>query len=148
MKVLMLEPVQRGFSLIELMIVVAILGILAAVAVPAYQQYIGRAQAAESFELISGLKTPLADWLSAKGGWPHTLNSISGQQSGKYVASIGLQGAVGSTGTLTVTATFRATGVAQGLENTVIGWSTTDARIWNCIPGTVPLGYLPPVCKN
>lgn len=55
----MKKQIQQGFTLIELMIVVAIIGILAAVAIPAYQDYTAKAQAAEMYSLMAGLKTPL-----------------------------------------------------------------------------------------
>ncbi len=65
-----MRSVQKGFTLIELMIVVAIIGILAAVALPAYQDYTIRAQIAEGPSLTGGLKTAINDFYAAKGSWP------------------------------------------------------------------------------
>ena len=66
----MKRSLQKGFTLIELMIVVAIIGILAAVALPAYQDYTIRAQASEGIALTSGLKTSVGDFYATKGTWP------------------------------------------------------------------------------
>ena len=63
----MMKNIQKGFTLIELMIVVAIIGILAAVAIPAYGDYTARAQAAEAFTLMDGLKTPLTELYTSNG---------------------------------------------------------------------------------
>lgn len=63
----MMKQVQKGFTLIELMIVVAIIGILAAVAIPAYQDYTAKAQASEAMTLLGGLKTPLSEAISQGG---------------------------------------------------------------------------------
>ena len=65
-----MKKVQQGFTLIELMIVVAIIGILAAIAIPAYQDYTQRAQVGEAFTLISGAKTAIAEFAQTNGAYP------------------------------------------------------------------------------
>ena len=67
----MKKQLQKGFTLIELMIVVAIIGILAAVALPAYQDYTVRTQVSEAMSLISGAKNGYGDFISARGRLPN-----------------------------------------------------------------------------
>ena len=78
---------QKGFTLIELMIVVAIIGVLAAVAVPAYNDYIQRAQASEAFSEIGGMKTAISMFAQENGTYPIAADiatGIGGPVTGKY----------------------------------------------------------------
>jgi type IV pilus assembly protein PilA len=80
---------HKGFTLIELMIVVAIIGILAAIAIPQYQNYVARAQVAEGLAIASGAKTAVAEYRTTTGEWPED-NEAAGLADrdtikGKYV---------------------------------------------------------------
>ena len=89
-----MKKIQQGFTLIELMIVVAIIGILAAVAIPAYSEYTAKAQASEIYSLMAGLKTPLSENSGALGGivacQQFMANNGSAVTTGRSVASIAL----------------------------------------------------------
>jgi type IV pilus assembly protein PilA len=98
----MLKQVQKGFTLIELMIVVAIIGILAAIAIPAYQDYTIRAKVTEGIGLADAAKTSVAEAYESgdmKGVTALALGWVATQNSSKYVTSV----AVAGTGIITVT---------------------------------------------
>ena len=102
----MMNKLQRGFTLIELMIVVAIIGILAAIAIPAYQDYTIRAQVTEGLNLAGDIKAGVAEWFSNTGDWPVNIGALgvgvgsgggSGDptaKQGKYVKSISVDNGV------------------------------------------------------
>jgi len=100
----MLKQVQKGFTLIELMIVVAIIGILAAIAIPAYQDYTIRAQVTEGLNLADAVKTSVAEYYANNGTWPVGLTGANpalgytSNPSGKYVTNVDVL-----TGTIQIT---------------------------------------------
>lgn len=144
----------QGFTLIELMIVVAIIGILAAIAIPAYQDYIARAQASEALELFSGVKAPLSEYFADRGAWPATPAEIGLNTSGKYVVSsvefVG--GGSGTTTTLALKATFKTFGISRAIQGKQMLFETTDAgATWRCYSAGgasgINLRYLPSACR-
>ena len=149
-----MKYLQKGFTLIELMIVVAIIGILAAVAIPAYQDYTARAQATEAVELLSGGKTPMAEYYADKGVWPMASSSVMGNTIGKYTAGVAMTTGAGLTPpVMKLTATMKAVGVNSKVASGTISLATVDGgKVWSC---TVPVGsgtaidlkYRPAACR-
>jgi type IV pilus assembly protein PilA len=142
-----MQRMQKGFTLIELMIVVAIIGILAAVAIPAYQDYTKRARVTEGLGLADGAKTAVAEYYSTQNAWP-TDNSAAGLAtniSGNAVTSV-----IVGTGIITVTYNTKVT-AAGGATVTLSPSDTGGSIAWACAPGgTTPLDpkYLPSNCRS
>ncbi|MBI2313378.1 MAG: pilin [Betaproteobacteria bacterium] len=141
---------KKGFTLIELMIVVAIIGILAAVAIPAYQDYIARSQVTEAVQMLGGGKTPIAEFYADKGYWPSTAASVMGNTGpAKYVSTVSLTGGAGAqTSSLTLTATMRDTGVSSTITGKTLLLTTADGgKNWTCVSGNIDTKFLPAACK-
>jgi type IV pilus assembly protein PilA len=149
-----MKSLQKGFTLIELMIVVAIIGILAAVAIPAYQDYIARAQVSEAVNLLGSGKTPMAEFFSSQGAWPSDAATVMGNTTGKYTASVSIAGGANATTSfLTLAATMGTAGVNSNVSNSSVGLNTTDGgRVWTCFttgaPGNPIAGrFVPSNCR-
>jgi type IV pilus assembly protein PilA len=149
----MKKRIEKGFTLIELMIVVAIIGILAAVAIPAYQDYIARSQVSEAVNLLGSGKTPFAEYFQDKGLWPAATVDVMGNTSGKYTASVEITGTPDTTapGAITLMATMMSSGVNSNITSGTVLLETADGgKVWDCKSGgTTPLGakYLPGACR-
>lgn len=135
---------QKGFTLIELMITVAIVGILAAVALPAYQDYTIRAQVTEGISLASGAKSAVSEYHSNKGTLPDDDEEAGfGGASGKYVSEV----AIGENGV--ITATFGGEANSNLADKTIS--LTPDATgtnlVWTCSSDDIEEKYLPTSCK-
>jgi type IV pilus assembly protein PilA len=142
-----MKQIQKGFTLIELMIVVAIIGILAAVAIPAYNDYIARAQVSEAVSLMSGGKTPMAEYYADKGEWPSTASDVMGNVGGKYTSAITITAGASLPTIVTLTARMKDAGINASITSKTVTLSSTDGKTWICQTGDIDAKYVPGACK-
>jgi type IV pilus assembly protein PilA len=126
----MRRKLQQGFTLIELMIVVAIIGILAAIAIPAYQDYVIRSQVSEGLAMASATKASVAEYFADRGTWPvdNLSLGITSAPSGKYVAAITVD-----LGQINISYGNQANTAIQGFYLWLRPGATTNLDIvWQC----------------
>ena len=140
-----MNKMQKGFTLIELMIVVAIIGILAAIAIPAYQDYLVRAKVSEGLHLAGASKAAVAEFYSSKGYMPGN-NTSAGLPAAASILGNNVGGvAVSANGLVTISYTVdpNITGSTMILSPT----TNSGGVKWSCTKGTVKGKYRPSSCR-
>ena len=140
-----MNKMQKGFTLIELMIVVAIIGILAAIAIPAYQDYIARAKVSEVFALAGGDKTRIAEALQLNGAYPAAAPvGTTDPANSPYISAVAVGNATG-------VITYTLEGIkAAVVDGTTVTFTPTDNGgniSWACV-ATAAQKYIPKGCTG
>ena len=135
---------QQGFTLIELMIVVAIIGILAAVAIPAYQDYTVRAKVTEGLSLASAGKTAVGEYFSTKGDLP-TDNTVAGMAPATSITGNSVKGVAVVAGVIQVTFSGKP---INGSLLTLAPTTSNGKLQWSCTGGDLEGKYRPSSCRK
>jgi len=143
--------VQAGFTLIELMIVVAIIGILAAIAIPAYQDYITRAKITELVIAADACKTTVSEYYQSNNAFPTAAQAACTNSTSKYVTSLVVTDGTGQITVTGATGTGALPAAAAGTFNLRPTVQTNGNLDWSCTNAgagtTIPVKYLPSNCR-
>jgi type IV pilus assembly protein PilA len=142
----MKRQAARGFTLIELMIVVAIIGILAAVALPAYRDYTVRAKVSEVILAASSMKLAVAEHVNTYGQMPIAASSPTSSQASQYVASVVYNFTNASQGYIQATSTSKESAMQSGYIRLTGSVGPAGGVDWACT-GSILAKYLPASCK-
>jgi type IV pilus assembly protein PilA len=143
LEILMKRHIQAGFTLIELMIVVAIIGILAAVALPAYQDYTVRAKTTEVILAASSLKNDVAEYVTMYSALPPGASIAAGTGGSKYVTSV----TYADGGVITATATSAEPKISGATITMTAALNASANQVnWTC-GGSIDAKYRPSSCK-
>ena len=147
-----MKKTQQGFTLIELMIVVAIIGILAAIAIPAYQDYTIRAKVSEPITFADAAKTSISEYYQSQGAMPADISAAGIQTTtSPYIASVSYGQTSSTVSTITITTSDGLGGDANSKTILFTGTGSATGVKWVCTPGTatpMPKKYLPANCRG
>jgi prepilin-type N-terminal cleavage/methylation domain-containing protein len=141
---------QQGFTLIELMIVVAITGILAAIAFPTYQSFTAKAQTSEAIALLDAARTNSEDIIGINGEFPlnkAALIFINTQINGSFGVITGTANTVANQSSGDVIYQFKAAGVNENIKGKSVWYNRTDTGIWECRTN-LAANFAPKLCES